>query len=147
MPGNEQDLRVLTAYRRRQWAKTAFWGSAVLILGILIGGMITYQWMTFPWLGMPSPPEISPEKILQYIRHDLRLTEEQANSILPIIKESHQKLESVRERVEPEISAEMDLVHEKIRSFLNPKQQARWDERYRTLKKRMHPHSQDTSGR
>ncbi len=123
------------------WLKAVLLGSAILLSGMIIGGVLTYGVLSRERLGDPFPPERTPIRIVERIRHDLRLTDDQAKAVLDIFTNHHERMETVRMKVQPEVEAEMEAARKEVDAVLTPEQRPAWNKRCQEMRERFRPHA------
>ncbi len=75
-------------------------------------------------------------RILKRLSSELDLTESQKTEIEKILEVSHAQLSEIRKKARPEFQKIIETTHGQIREKLDEKQQRKFDEMYKKLKKR-----------
>lgn len=123
----------------KPWLKACLLGSMILVFGMMIGGAVAFRFMADRGPGMMDSPGHRHEMIMKRMRHDLKLTEEQAKRISVIVEQNDEKMEEIRAKVDPEVSRIQEQMHTEVSAVLTPKQRTNWDEHYREMRERTRP--------
>ena len=110
----------------------------VFICGGAAGWGVSVLWrppMRGP-MGMAPPPV---EGMVDQLRVELLLSDDQVKAVKQIYQQRHDALESVRQKMEPELKAEYDTLDQQMKGVLNPTQYQRWSERFNSVRSRMLP--------
>lgn len=143
MTGQEVELHPRTAGRTGYWVRACLLGAVILICGMVIGGALAYRFFPvfgiFPAFGpgMHPDPDRMVEWITERLRGELDLSDEQAAAVRTIFREDHGRMEAVRLKVEPEVSAILQDTHAKVSQILNESQKVLWDKRFAEMRERM----------
>jgi len=71
-------------------------------------------------------PEQLPERLLEKLRRELTLSDDQADKLRPILERHHERFEAIRAQTRPQISAEMTKMEAEVATQLDEQQQADW---------------------
>ncbi len=139
---DETEMGAPVAPPRKPWLKGFLLGSAILACGIVIGAAATYRFLGDGSGDFPPSPEKRHEAIMKRLRHELNLSDEQAQRVSEIFNRKHEKMEMIRAKVEPEVSSLMDEVRAEVGGLLHPDQQVLWEKHLTEMRARMHarPH-------
>jgi len=98
------------------------------LLGVLVGGAgaVFYGWYTGRW-----QHKFDRQRILRHLRHDLNLSDSQAQHLDQILQDTEKKFKDLHAKTEPEFEAVHQETRERIRRILNPDQLARFNEMVR----------------
>lgn len=125
-------------------------GLIVVIFGAgLVAGMAILR-LTLPPPHMPPPhgpggPSVhaGPEHVLRSFGKRLDLSDEQLNEVRKVLKGSHEEVEEIFSKVQPELEASFKRAQERIRAVLDEERAKRFDEMIEewehTHKPRHHP--------
>lgn len=111
---------------RRLSVRIVLW---ILIFGsgMVVGVGLTLIAVRQGALNAIHHPELMPAKISQRLERPLRLTSEQRQQVEQILVERQLRLADIRRRFQPELEAELDVIHEQIGEVLDAQQKERWD--------------------
>jgi hypothetical protein len=113
------------------------WGLAVLLLavgaaaGVAADRLLLHEGARGPRRGPPSP-----EEILQRMRHELDLSDDQASAIVGILETRRRELATLFARVDPEAEVIREQANGRIRALLEPSQRTRFDARVAEVERR-----------
>jgi hypothetical protein len=89
-------------------------------------------------MGMPGPqPPV--DGMVEHLRDELLLSDDQVKAVTKIYEERHDALESIRQKMEPQLKAEYDKLDEEMKGVLNSSQYQRWSERFNSVRREMLP--------
>lgn len=129
------------------WVKAILLGSAILVSGMVIGGVLTYGVLERERAGEPFPQEHSPARIVEHLQHDLNLTNDQATAVLEIFTRHHERMEMVRMKVRPDIEAEMEAARKEVDAILTEQQRPAWSKRCTEMRERFQSHRSEGGGK
>jgi Spy/CpxP family protein refolding chaperone len=120
-----QESQNIYQIKMHRW-RMAFFGLVILLAGIVIGAAasLLVVWR-FPMGPMPGP-EHTADRMIQGLRHELRLSPQQRDEIEPIIRRHMERLDEIRRDARPLIENELRLMNEEIMPILNERQRAMW---------------------
>jgi len=132
---------IANAYRRgrRSMIASILLALIVFICGGAAGWGVSVLWrppMRGP-MGMAPPPPV--EGMVEQLRVELLLSDDQVKAVKQIYQQRHDALESIRRKMEPELKAEYDSLDQEMKGVLNPTQYQRWSERFNSVRSRMLP--------
>jgi Spy/CpxP family protein refolding chaperone len=110
---------------RRNSLTTALYLVLLFLSGVAVGafGLRLYTLNSVRAGGRPSPEEFR-RKYIAEMRSRLKLTDEQASKLGPILDETGKQFRELREKHRPELKAIQDEQTQKIRALLTDAQQA-----------------------
>jgi Spy/CpxP family protein refolding chaperone len=110
---------------RRSSLTTALYLVLLFLSGVAVGafGLRLYTLNSVRASGRPSPEEFR-RKYIVGMRSRLKLTDEQASKLGPILDETGKQFRELREKHRPELKAIQDEQTQKIRALLTDAQQA-----------------------
>lgn len=118
--------------KMHRW-RMAFFGLVILLAGIVIGvsAALMGQWhfLRGPGLG----PEHTADRMIQGLRHELRLSPQQRQQVEPIIRKHMEKLDQIRKDARPLIEGQLRQMNEEIMPILDEPQRAAWIQMQRRL--------------
>jgi Spy/CpxP family protein refolding chaperone len=129
---------------RRNTLTTAIYLVLLFLSGVAAGafGLRLYTLNSVRASGRPSPDEFR-RKYVEEIRSRLKLTDEQASKLGPILDETGKQFRELREKHRPELKAIQDEQTQKIRAILTDAQQAEFSsfqaEREKERQRNGHP--------
>ncbi|HOO91017.1 MAG TPA: hypothetical protein PLA74_09380 [Syntrophales bacterium] len=101
----------------------------VFVLGVLAGSFGTKAYMKYRFSHfMQRGHEARTEFLLGQLSRDLDLTEDQRTEIRKILTDSHQRLNQISRRCQPEIRGIIEHDFEMIRELLNDEQKPKFDQ-------------------
>jgi len=124
--------------------KATFLALGIFILGALCGGM-GERWLLFsqhrPFPGEPhrmggGPSGRMNERLLERMGRHLELTEEQHNAIAQILRESREKIETMRRKIGDDMRAREEEIQKKISAELTPEQREKFEQTMHQMKHR-----------
>jgi len=139
MADDDMEGPAMAARPASPWLKAVLLGSAILLSGMVIGGVATYGVLSKGRLADPSPAEHTPIRIVERIRHDLDLRDDQAKAVIDIFTRHHERMETVRMKVQPEVEAEMEAARKEVEAVLTPEQRPKWNKRCQEMRERFRP--------
>jgi hypothetical protein len=91
-----------------------------------------------PFMG-PMAPEPPVGDLVDRLRNELLLSDDQVQKVREIYQQRHDALVAIRDKMGPELKSEYDKLDEQMKAVLNTAQYERWSERFRSLRERMLP--------
>ena len=125
--------------RKIYYWRTAFFGLAILIAGIVIGGASISIYMTHRITRPPGGPEFDSLQVIPPLRRNLGLSKEQLDKIKPIMDSSMEKLRDIRENARSEIEDTLQQMNKEISSILTESQRQRWERELDRLQRDLRP--------
>ncbi len=122
-------------FRSKQWLA----GIVLLLCGFIVGVLTSPFVMKnlFHRPDMPPPPpHVVAEHIMERITDELSLTDEQVKQIWPSVEQTANKVEALRQTIEPQIREILDNDAKTVEQFLTPEQKKRHMELINKFKKR-----------
>ena len=115
------------------------WLRLTLLLVIFLSGMLSGAKLALTFARPQityhqEQPETIAAQIAARLRRPLGLDDQQLEEVERILRQRQQRLLEIRLRFQPEIAAELDLVHEQIGSVLDDPQRERWNDICRRLR-------------
>lgn len=110
-----------------------------LLFGLIIGSGLTIVVIRGAVHRMIAEPDLLPARVLQRLDSQLALDDAQRAAIDGIFSKRLAAFRDIRERVRPEIQAEIDGLRNDVSAVLNPDQRAKWEQRFDTLRARWQP--------
>ncbi len=106
------------------------YGLMLVVCGAIIGGgiMATVLWERLEHSVRDA--RRMPERMVDHMREDLGLTEEQARQVEAILARHRDEFEAIRREMEPRIKAHVDQVNAEIGEVLTPPQRRQWERRF-----------------
>lgn len=104
----------------------------IFALGIIVGaaGMYSYGWYTGHW-----HRHFSRRRVVDYLRHELNLSQPQTQQLQQILQQMNQKETELHDQIEPQFQAIREEARNETRKILNAQQLQkfndmvkRWDE-------------------
>ena len=125
---------------------TKTWKVVLVFAGVFAAGVVTGA--TWSWrFGRPGPEErprwAGPgfgNRMMERMREDLNLTDEQKARLEPIVQRSDEELQTLRRGQLQEVAQIMDRVHAEVAAVLTPDQRTKLEEmreRFRQRAERM----------
>ena len=102
--------------------------AAVFVSGGVVGGGVGMMVTQQQFSDCLRHPERMPERMMSMFRAELNLTDEQTKRVNDIVREHHEKIESIRAEVRPRFSAEFNAIHEEVSAVLTETQRIKWNE-------------------
>ena len=111
--------------KMHRW-RMAFFGLVILLAGIVIGAAssLLVVWRV-PVRPMPGT-ERTADRMIQGLRHELRLSPQQRQQIEPIIHRHMERLDQIRKEARPIIEDELRQMNEEVMPILDGRQRATW---------------------
>jgi len=106
--------------------RMAFFGLVILLAGIVIGGAAS---LLVVWRVSMKPmpgPERSADRMIQGLRHELRLSPAQREQIEPIIHRHMERLDQIRREARPLIEGQLRQMNDEIAPLLDDQQRMMW---------------------
>ncbi len=119
-------------------AKAAAYVAAVFLVGALAGGFVGFDLGRRAFFRPPDPRAMA-ERVMEWLKSDLALTEEQAGQIRPIVEAGTAEAEKIHHETFERIRTLMERDYRRIEQFLTPDQQKRLREHERFGKAGMPP--------
>lgn len=104
-----------------------------LVVGIVLTSAFLWQRAFDPFR---QPPGFAIERIINDMRDELVLSDEQSKQLEEAFKEHHSRMETIRADVDPKMRAEFESLQKQVESILRPEQAARWNQRFGEMQKR-----------
>jgi len=130
--------------RLHRW-RMAFFGLVILLAGFVIGAGAVLIWASHrgpgkarAWPNGPGP--IQPpqgEVLVQQLQPYLRLSDQQVQAIIPIVREHMSSLHYIRQEARPKVAEQLRLMDKQISDVLNKDQKRLWDRRFRLLQEQL----------
>jgi hypothetical protein len=92
-----------------------------------------------PGMPMGFGPEPPLDGMVQQLREELLLSDDQAAQVRQIYQQREDALKAIRQKMEPELKSEYDKLDEQMKGVLNSAQYQRWSERFQSVRSRMLP--------
>jgi len=89
--------------------------------------------------GSMMGPDVPVNAMVDQLRHELLLSDDQAKQVEQIYKDRDDALRSIRQQMEPQLKSEYDKLDQQMKSALNSEQYQRWHERFENVRGRMLP--------
>jgi hypothetical protein len=130
-----------SAYRRgrRSVIASILLAVIVFICGGAAGWGVSVLWrppLRGP-MGMAPPPPV--EGMVEQLRVELLLSDDQVKAAKQIYQQRHDALEAIRQKMGPELKAEYDTLDQQMKGVLTSAQYQRWSERFNSVRSRMLP--------
>lgn len=90
-----------------------------------------------PMMGIGAEPPV--RDMVERLKVELLLSDEQAQKVDDIYRQRADALEKIRQTFEPQMRAEYDQLNEQMKQILNPEQFRLWHERFENVRNRMLP--------
>ena len=135
-----EDERVASPPACRPCRRSFLLGTVILLCGMGIGSVLTLQ---FVRVREASPrPDGRPraERIVERLRKDLALTDEQAKQVRAIFDRNIPLFDAIRAKVQPELDAHIEKVHAEVAATLTPGQVTKWDAHLAMMRERWQAH-------
>ena len=84
----------------------------------------------------PAPPV---NDLVDRLRDDLLLSDDQVKQVRQIYKEREEALSAIRQKMGPELKSEYDKLDQQMKGVLNSAQYQRWADRFQRVRSRMLP--------
>jgi hypothetical protein len=127
------DNPIVSSINKAHMWRMAFFGLIILIAGIAIGGSAMLIFAPKKLIKPPKAPEFASGRIVGQLRHELRLTPEQAERIEPILQEHMETLHNIRIDAQEQIGEALEKMNKQISSILTDRQKRMWESRLRRL--------------
>jgi hypothetical protein len=119
---------------RRRWLRWLLW-AIVFGSGFVAGAGLTLIGVRKGLLESIHHPETMPKKVAQRLQRPLHLSAEQMRRIEQIVAERQQVLLQIRDRVQPEVEAELDVIQREIAQVLDAEQRLQWAQLFSQLRR------------
>jgi hypothetical protein len=106
--------------------RMAFFGLVILLAGIVIGASAA---LIGKWHFLKGPgqgPERTADRMVQGLRHELRLSPDQRRQIDPLIQKHMERLDQIRKEARPLIENELRQMNDEIAPLLDDYQRQMW---------------------
>ena len=111
----------------KNW-KTILAISAVFLLGMLAGGLLTARLVQRGWQRVArGGPDAMRTVIVRRLSWQLRLDQPQQEQVRTIVQQAQGELKTVRQQVQPQVSEILDRAIGHVRTVLNPRQAEQFD--------------------
>lgn len=130
----KMDNLIIAMQKMHRW-RMAFFGLVILLAGIVIGISIMLIVNPSKFKAPLPPPEIASERMIRDLRHHLHLSPEQADIIMPILKEHLERMHEIRMGVRPQIVEQIRAMDEQISPLLNDQQRQIWRQHFQRMQK------------
>lgn len=108
------------------------------LLGLVVGAAAT---IFFGWRsGFIHPRRPDERHIIRFLRHQLNLSDPQAQQVEQILRETEDKYKQLQQQVDPQFDAIRAESQDRIRKILNPAQLAKFNELVRRMEERRKAH-------
>jgi hypothetical protein len=124
--------------KRRRWLKVVL-GIIILLCGFVLGSGTTIVVMHEKIMHTMHDPELVAKKITWRLSWWLNLSEEQKAKVHDIVIKRHRALKKIFVNTWPKVERELNLFDQEITKVLNPKQAAKWQKKFRKMRKRWSP--------
>lgn len=124
----------LVARPPRRILRTVLGVIAVFVAGCLVGATTTVIVIHRHHVEVMQHPERLPAMMLRVMRHDLNLSDEQANRIERIFQTRHRAIDLLRAEVQPRFEHEFDLLEVEVGEQLDDAQREQWLQRIRSFR-------------
>lgn len=101
-----------------------------------VGGVAVLEWRIRTFL---SQPEKLPDRVVEKLRSELDLSDEQARRVEAIVRERHTALMGILGEVRPRVDAELRRIEEDVAEVLDDGQRLRWRAEMREVRGRAFP--------
>jgi hypothetical protein len=125
--------------RRSSAFKTLALAVFIFICGVATGWAAKTVWHRPPPPMMGMAPEPPVNVMVDQLREELLLSDQQATQVKDIYQERYDALRGIREKMEPQLKSEYDKLRDQMKTVLNPAQFQRWNERFENVRNRMLP--------
>jgi hypothetical protein len=132
------NLSVGHTQKLHRW-RIAFFGTVILLAGIVIGGALMLILMPHKLMRPPRGPEFESLRMIPPLRRDLGLSGEQSEQIKPILDKHMLKLQDIREDARSEISETLEQMNQEISAILSEGQRRIWQGQLGRLQQDLHP--------
>ncbi|MGA2439648.1 MAG: hypothetical protein ABSH08_01700 [Tepidisphaeraceae bacterium] len=92
-----------------------------------------------PPMSMELVPEPPANDLVERLRYELLLSDDQVTQVRQIYKERQDALHAIREKMGPELKSEYDKLDQQMKGVLTSAQYQRWAERFQSVRSRMLP--------
>jgi hypothetical protein len=92
-----------------------------------------------PPMSMEMTPEPPVNELVDRLRNELLLTDDQVKQVRQIYKEREEALKAIRQKMGPELKSEYDKLDQQMKGVLTSAQYQRWAERFQMVRSRMLP--------
>ncbi len=123
--------------RLHRW-RMAFFGMVVLIAGVVIGGASMMILAPDKLMRPPRGPEFGSQRMIPYLRRDLRLSPEQEEKIKPILDSHMERLDEIRMEARSEIEEALTQMNKGISDILTEEQRQIWQRGLDRLEREFH---------
>lgn len=144
---DDTELQTPETHPTAPWLKGFLLGCAILGSGMIIGAALAYGLLSGQRQADAVPGDHSPARLVERIRGDLHLTDDQAKAVLDIFTLHHARMETIRMKVQPEVEAEMDAARKEVDAVLTPEQRPAWNKRCQEMRDRVRSRSGNAHSR
>ena len=128
-----QNQQIQLLNRLHRW-RLAFFGTIILIAGIIIGAAATTIISTASVTEIPKGIEHVNKRSLEKLKRQLQLSPEQSEQITVIFNDHMKALNAIREKAKPQIASQMNSLYTEVREILDDKQQQIWEKSIHRLR-------------
>ncbi|MBX3179366.1 MAG: hypothetical protein KF886_18575 [Candidatus Hydrogenedentes bacterium] len=107
-----------------------------LLCGLIIGSLVTAVYLRNAAQRAIADPALLSERAVQRLERQLDLDEAQRAAIRQAFRDRLAGFRAIRERVRPEIQAELDALRADVETHLRPDQREQWRARFDAIRQR-----------
>lgn len=107
-----------------------------LLCGLIIGSLVTAVYLRNAAQRAIADPALLSERAVQRLERQLDLDESQRAAIRQAFRDRLAGFRAIRERVRPEIQAELDALRADVETHLRPEQREQWRARFDAIRQR-----------
>jgi hypothetical protein len=107
------------------------------MFGTIFGAVLTSMILRSGGPSRFDEPQFRPDRVIGRLTRELDLSAEQSSRIREIFRAQYAELRTIREQTEPRIREVLDATHDRVQAELTAEQQALWEEKFETMRRRM----------
>ena len=121
----------------RPWLRAFLLTSSVFVCGLVVGIVLTSA-VLWPKAFNPfrQPPGFFVERLMNDMQSELLLSAEQTDQMKKVLAEHSERMEAIRNEIDPKIQAEFTAFKANVEAILRPEQAKLWNSRYEQMQKR-----------
>ena len=128
-----QNQQIQLLKRLHRW-RLAFFGTVILMAGIIIGAAVAMIINTASVADYPKGVEHINNRSLEKLKRQLQLSPEQSEQITEIFQDHMKALNAIRQKAKPQIASQMNSLYTEVRETLDDEQQQIWQKSIHQLR-------------
>ena len=122
--------------KRRRWLKVVL-GLIILLCGFVLGVGTTLVVSKHRIFRIMHDSDHVANEITWRLSWWLNLSDEQKITVKQILTKRHKALQKIFIKTWPQVDHQLNLVEQEVSKVLNPKQAAKWQKKFRKMRKRI----------